>query len=131
MKAKVTLIEEKVRSYREAPAGITEQDIFNPSPEVREKLRNAATKERRGWYHEARTANDILIVFSLPIRGPLSVGDELEIDLNHVDCEQDVSILTTGGSIRVRIAENNIHDLRIPMRHGESRFPSPERIAGY
>jgi hypothetical protein len=130
MKATVTLIREMVTNYLEVPGLFTREEIFNPSPETIEKRKKAEKKERRNWYHEARTANDILIVFSLPNPDTISVGDELEIDLEHVDTDQDVPNLTTGKGVKIRIATKDIHDLHIPMRHGSSRFPSPERRAG-
>jgi hypothetical protein len=131
MKAKVTLIRETVSTYLDAgSAQITEQEMFSMSPEFYAKLRKAEKKEIHSWYHEALTANDILIVFSLPTSGSFTVGDELEIDLEQADAEQDVENQTTGNVVRIRIQKNNIHDLRIPMQHRGSRFPSPERRAG-
>jgi hypothetical protein len=129
MKATVTLIREMVSKYLDAK-GLTKEEIFNMTPETREKINKLEKKEIRSWYHEARTANDILIVFNLPNNDMVSVGDELEIDLEHVDLVQEVPNHTTGRTVSIKIAQNNIHDLHVPMRHGGSWFPSPDRRAG-
>jgi hypothetical protein len=81
-------------------------------------------------YHEAKTDNEILIVFSRPLDGALSISDELDIDLEKLDGDQDVPNLTTGKIVRLVIKKNNVHDLSFPMRHGGSRFPSPDRRKG-
>jgi len=129
MKATVTAVKEMLDTMRDA-GDLTKEDIFNITPAIREKLKKLEKKEIRSWYHEARTANEILIVFSLPNRDAVSVGHELEVDLEHTDHVQDVPNHTTGKTVAINIAKNDIHDLRMPMRQGGSRFPSSDRRAG-
>jgi hypothetical protein len=81
-------------------------------------------------YHEAKTENNILIVFSRPLDGSLSLSDQLDIDLEQLDREQDVTNLTTGKIVRLTIKKMDVHDLSLPMRHGRSRFPSSVRRKG-
>jgi hypothetical protein len=81
-------------------------------------------------YHEAKTDNEILIVFQRENDGELSLSDVLEFDLERVDTDQVVKNITTGKDIYVRVDKNNVHDLQLPAKHGGSRFPDSERRAG-
>jgi hypothetical protein len=38
--------------------------------------------------------------------------------------------LTRGGTFESTIKENDVHDLRLPVRHGSSRTPTIERLHG-
>jgi hypothetical protein len=78
---------------------------------------------------EARTSNDILVVFRCPA-GLVSLSDVLELDLNLLDTEQDVLNLTRGKMLRLKVETQNVHDLRLPAGHGTSRFPSLKRRGG-
>jgi hypothetical protein len=78
---------------------------------------------------EARTSNDILVVFRCEA-GLVSLWDVLELDLNLLDTEQDVLNLTTGKMLRLNVETQNVHDLRLPAGHGTSRFPSLNRRNG-
>jgi hypothetical protein len=75
----------------------------------------------------ARTQNEILVAFKPPVEKGLSLADVLEIDLECLDAPQQVSNITTGKKFAVVLKSNDVHDLRLPMKHGGSRFPSAER----
>jgi hypothetical protein len=79
---------------------------------------------------EARTRNDIIIEFRPPVDGSIKLSDELELDLEHLDIEQDVLNLRTSQTIRLKIEKQNVHDVRLPGGHGRSRFPSLDRRKG-
>ena len=75
---------------------------------------------------EARTGNDILIVFSCP--DEFKLNDEVEFINFAMDGEVELKNHTRGTSNLVVIKTNNVHDLRLPMSHGRSRIPSLERL---
>jgi hypothetical protein len=89
----------------------------------------ASIVKRNADAAEARTSNDILVVFRCP-PGSVSLSDLLELDLTLLDSEQDVLNLTTGKTLRLKIETTGVHDLRLPPAHGTSRFPSLARRTG-
>jgi hypothetical protein len=85
------------------------------------------TKERSC---RAQLGNGVLVVFPEAPAHPVNLSDKLRfIDLA-LDADVRVLNITTGDSFVVHIAANNVHDLRLPARHGGSRTPSPERLRG-
>lgn len=79
---------------------------------------------------QAVTANQIAIAFRPPEDGSISLSDELEINLEHLDTEQAVLNLTISTSFCTAIEKQNVHDLIKSGGHGTSRFPSLERRRG-
>lgn len=79
---------------------------------------------------QAVTENGIAIAFKPPQNVKLSLSDEIEIDLECVGIEQMISNITNGTSFPLTIPEQDIHDTRLPMAHGQSRFPSLKRRRG-
>lgn len=77
---------------------------------------------------EARTENDLLVVFSLPRAAALRVGDVLEFAALGLDRDVSVRNVTQDSRFTVHIAANNVHDLDLPIAHGTNRTPSEERI---
>ena len=75
---------------------------------------------------EAKTQNDILVVFSCPDK--FKLNDEVEFIDFVLDGEVELINHTNGKSSLVVIKSNNVHDLRLPMSHGTSRTPSLERL---
>ena len=78
-------------------------------------------------YCDAKTPNDILIVFKPPFDAIPHVGDILDVDLMTLDQEQTITNLNQDQKYRITIKSNDLHDLRLPASHGSSRFPSVER----
>ena len=78
-------------------------------------------------YCDAKTENEILVVFRPPTDIPPQLGDVLDIDLQILDSEQTIRNVTQDTSHRIIIHSNDIHDLRLPGGHGTSRFPSLQR----
>lgn len=74
--------------------------------------------------------DDILVVFQGGTVRSLGIGHDVEINLEKLDAEQVVQNLTTGDSFSIVIKSNDVHDLRIPVKHGSSMFPSLERRKG-
>ena len=90
-----------------------------------------AVIQKLNWnlpYCDAKTAHDILFVFRPPTNGLLHVGDPIEINQNILDTEQTAMHIPTGEKFKIEIRKNDVHDLRLPCKHGSSRFPSPERF---
>jgi hypothetical protein len=79
---------------------------------------------------QAVTRNDIIIAFRPPVDGSIRLSDELEFDLERLDIEQDVLNSRTGETIRLKVAQRDVHDARLPGGHGSSRFPSLDRRRG-
>jgi hypothetical protein len=79
---------------------------------------------------QAVTGNGIAIAFAPPMDGSISLSDELEFDLETVDCDQGVLNVTNGKTVRLRVEKQNIHDMRLPGGHGSDRFPTLERRRG-
>ena len=77
---------------------------------------------------DAQTLNEILVVFPLPEAPRIRPGDTLIIPDFRTDAEVTVLHQATNESFRVLIRADNVHDLRLPIQHGSSRTPSPERI---
>ena len=77
---------------------------------------------------EARTDNALLVVFTPPIGSTPHLNDELEIDGLALDADVAVTNVTRQQRFVVRIAGDNVHDLRLPSGHGTSRVPSEGRI---
>ena len=76
----------------------------------------------------ARTDNQILFVFALPTDTTIHLSDELNITNPSLDDVLRITNVTCGTSFDVKIAPNNVHDLRLPMAHGTSRTPSMARL---
>lgn len=75
---------------------------------------------------EARTCNNILIVFSSPYN--FRLNDEVEFIDFVMSGKVELRNYNSGVISVVVIRPNNVHDLDIPMRHGTSRQPSLERM---
>ena len=80
-------------------------------------------------YCDAKTATDILVVFSPPASPSLHLGDVLDVDLFQLDCEQTIHNVSRGFSFPAVVHSNDIHDLRLSSGHGTSRTPTAERRA--
>jgi hypothetical protein len=79
---------------------------------------------------QAVTKNSIAVAFKPPLDGSIALSHELDLDLEKLDVEQAVTNLTTGQTLHLRIASHDVHDLRLPLAHGTSRFPSVDRRRG-
>lgn len=79
---------------------------------------------------EARSDNDLLFVFPIPAGADIRLGHLLELDANLFDAPQIVRNISTGKELKIVLKRNNVPDLRLPMAHGTSRFPSKERLGG-
>jgi hypothetical protein len=79
---------------------------------------------------EARTENDLLVVFRPSAGQELRLGDMLTFDDLALDGDVSVTNMTHGGEYLVHIAGNNVHDLRLDATHGSTRTPSPARLRG-
>ncbi len=81
--------------------------------------------------YEAVSDNEILFAFKAPGGGsgdPASLGDFLELDPAALDTLQAIGNVTTGRSFEACIRKRDVHDLRLPITHGGSRFPAPDRF---
>jgi hypothetical protein len=75
----------------------------------------------------AVTQNQILVIFKPPKDADISLGDELEVDLEKLDQEQEIINLSNGSEYKIAVKSNNVHDLRLPSGYGKSRFPNLSR----
>jgi len=80
--------------------------------------------------YQARTSNDIALSFSVLDGEHLKLNEALEVDLLQLVATQQLTRVADGMSIRIKIGTHDLHDLNLPMRHGSSRTPSIERLAG-
>jgi hypothetical protein len=60
----------------------------------------------------------------------LAISQVLDIDLEVIGVDQVVIDRTTGESMTLNIPKNDVHDLRLPMRHRVGRFPAETRREG-
>jgi hypothetical protein len=84
----------------------------------------------KGSSCEARSDNDLLFVFLIPAGEDIRLGHLLELDANVIDAPQLARNISTGKELPIVLKHNDVHDLRLPMAHGTSRFPSKERLGG-
>jgi len=75
-----------------------------------------------------RTGNDILVVFPEPAGYKLHLGDRLHFHNLDLDVRARVENLTRGGTFEVQVSARDVHDLRLPVKHGGSRTPSSKRL---
>jgi hypothetical protein len=78
----------------------------------------------------ARSDNDILFVFDVPIEDMLYLGHVIELDPLAFNKPQIVRNLTTQKELNIVLMDNNVHDLRLQSGHGTNRTPSYERLCG-
>ena len=81
-----------------------------------------------GWY-DARTENRIALTFTVPGGEPFELKEVLEIDLLNLVSTQQVTRTSTGEIVRIKIGAHDLHDLDLPMAHGQSRVPNLERLS--
>ena len=81
-----------------------------------------------GGAYEARTENDLLVVFRPSAGHEFHLGDMLTFDELALDADVSVTNVTHGGQYLVHIAAKNVHDLRLAATHGSTRTPSPARL---
>ena len=77
---------------------------------------------------QVRTGNDILIVFPEPPSHALRLGDRLHFHNLSIGAQVRVENLTRGGFFEVHVPAHDVHDLRLPVKHGGSRTPSSKRL---
>ena len=77
---------------------------------------------------EARTENDLLVVFRPSAEHAFRLGDMLTFDELALDADVSVTNITQGGQYLVHIAAQDVHDLRLAAAHGSTRTPSPARL---
>jgi hypothetical protein len=79
---------------------------------------------------QAVSENQIAISFSEPVDMQLALLQVLEVDLEAVGQDQSVMNETTGEATVLKIPRRDVHDLRLPARHGASRYPTLRRRRG-
>ncbi|GAC1648246.1 MAG: hypothetical protein NVS4B3_03540 [Gemmatimonadaceae bacterium] len=79
---------------------------------------------------EAKTTNELLLVFVVPNGAAITLGDRLDFDAIRLDSVLPVRNVTRKASFSILLQKINVHDLRLPSGHGGSRTPSDARIAG-
>lgn len=79
---------------------------------------------------QAISENEIAVSFDEPAGVKLALSWVLEIDLEVIGVDQVVVDLMTGRAMTLNISERDVHDLRLPMRHGVGRFPAETRRRG-
>jgi hypothetical protein len=75
---------------------------------------------------EARTGNDILVVFSCSDK--FKLNDEVEFIDFQMNGKVELINHSRDTSSVIVIKPNNVHDLLLPMSHGTSRTPIVERL---
>jgi hypothetical protein len=79
---------------------------------------------------EVVTANQIAVAFAPPQGLACKLNDRIRFTglLDENDAPVWVQNVTQEWSVRVAIRNDNIHDLRLPVRHGGNRTPTRERL---
>jgi len=80
--------------------------------------------------YQARTDNNIALSFSVVGGERLKLNDLLEVDLPQLTMSQQLTRVSDGKVIHIKIGVHDLHDLNLTMAHGTSRSPSKERLAG-
>jgi hypothetical protein len=80
--------------------------------------------------YRARTENDIPLSFSIADGTDLKLNEELEVDLPNLARLQSLVRLSDAKIIKIKIGRHDLHDLRLPVGHGTTRTPAPERLNG-
>jgi hypothetical protein len=83
------------------------------------------TKER---FCSARLPNGILVVFREPVGQVLRLGDRLRFDDLRMESHVAVVNETQGRAFTIHVAAEDVHEVRLPVKHGVSRTPTPERL---
>lgn len=81
-------------------------------------------------HYEATTDNNIALSFSVLGDEHLKLNEILEIDLPRVVATQQLTRISDGKIIQIKIGEHDLHDLKLPVAHGTSRKPTKERLEG-
>ena len=76
----------------------------------------------------AALPNDILVVFQEPPGQALAVSDRLRFVDLALDSTVQVVNMTSNARCEVYVASGDVHDLRLPARHGTSRTITLERL---
>jgi hypothetical protein len=81
---------------------------------------------------EVVMANNIAVAFVPPDGASCKLNDCIRFSglLNEEGAPVLVENLTRQWSAQVVIRHNDVHDLRLPCRHGGTRTPSKERLSG-
>ena len=79
--------------------------------------------------YQARTDNEIAIVFSIADGTRLKLNDELDVNLPSLVCSQELVCKRTGQVVAVKLRDIDLHDLRLPSGHGTTRIPSEGRLS--
>jgi hypothetical protein len=78
---------------------------------------------------EVVTANSIAIAIHPPEACRSELDDQFRFTgLLEGDSPVLVENLTRGWSAEMRIRDHDVHDLRLPVKHGASRVPSVQRL---
>jgi hypothetical protein len=77
---------------------------------------------------EARTENDLLVVFRAPSDLALGLDDVLDFQDLVLGTDNSITNVTRGTTFLAPIAADNVHDLRMKPTHGSSRSPSLARV---
>ena len=80
--------------------------------------------------YQAKTDNNISLSFGILGAEHLKLNDVLEVDLPNLVATQRVTRVSDGKTVQIKMGAHDLHDLNLPMRHGTSRSPSNERLAG-
>jgi len=78
--------------------------------------------------YSARAENNFLIAFTIEGHEKRALSEELEVDLPSLLKSECVTRLKDGSTLRIKLAEHDLHDLDLPPNHATWRTPSPERL---
>jgi hypothetical protein len=91
-------------------------------------MRGSIVRITRERSISVRLPNDILIVFAEPADHRAGLDDVMSFSNLALDADVLVTNVTQGVSFTINLPAMDVHDLRLPMRHGYSRTPSPLRL---
>ena len=79
--------------------------------------------------YSAQAENEISIAFEIADGSTLELGEAIEVDLPNVVSAKTVVRLRDRKVVKIKLRENDRHDLRLPAQHGGSRIPTASRLS--
>jgi len=78
--------------------------------------------------YQAETDNEIAIAFQCVDGEELVLGDALDVDLPNLVKRKSVVRVRDGKVVRIEMRDNDLHDMRLPVKHGGARIPTAARL---
>jgi hypothetical protein len=78
--------------------------------------------------YQAETDTEIAVAFQVLDGDQLVLGDVIELDLPKVLTRKTIVRLRDGKVLRIELRDDDLHDMRLPVKHGRPRSPTAGRL---